>query len=108
MTELSQYPALLSEIKAQIQAAQSRAMLAVNAELVQLYWHVGQTLHTRQAQSGWGAGIIPRLAQDIRNELPEVKGFSARNMDRMLAFARAYPQPQVFSPQLVAKWTVWK
>lgn len=103
MTELSQYPALLSEIKAQIQAAQSRAMLAVNAELVQLYWHVGQTLHTRQAQSGWGAGIIPRLAQDIRNELPEVKGFSARNMDRMLAFARAYPQPQVFSPQLVAK-----
>lgn len=103
MSELSQYPALLSEIKNQIQTAQSRAMLAVNAELLRLYWQVGQILHYRQAQAGWGAGIIPRLAQDIRNELPEVKGFSARNLDRMLAFARAYPQPQDFSPQLVAK-----
>lgn len=103
MSELSGYASLLTEIKQRIQSAQARAVLAVNAELIRLYWHIGVLLDARQAQAGWGAGVIPRLARDIRNELPELKGFSARNIDRMLAFARAYPQPQAFSPQAVAK-----
>ena len=75
----------------------------VNGELIRLYWQIGGLLDARQAQEGWGAGVIPRLARDIRNELPEVKGFSERNIDRMLAFARAYPRPVEFSPQRVAK-----
>ena len=103
MTALSPYAGLLSEIKFRIQTAQTRAVLAVNAELVRLYWEIGGLLDARQAAEGWGAGVIPRLAHDIRNELPEIKGFSARNMDRMVAFARAYPQPADFSPQPVAK-----
>lgn len=103
MTELTQYAGLLADIKTRIQTAQTRAVLAVNAELIHLYWEIGRMLDARQATEGWGAGVIPRLAQDIRNELPEVKGFSARNIDRMLAFARAYPQPADFSPQAVAK-----
>ena len=61
-----------------------------NAELIRLYWEIGGLLDARQAAEGWGAGVIPRLAQDIRNELPEIKGFSARNMDRMVAFARVW------------------
>jgi predicted nuclease of restriction endonuclease-like (RecB) superfamily len=103
MTELTEYAGLLADIKTRIQAAQTRAVLAVNAELIHLYWEIGRLLDARQATEGWGAGVIPRLAQDIRNELPEVKGFSARNVDRMLAFARAYPEPADFSPQPVAK-----
>ena len=91
MTELSRYPALLSEIKHQIQSAQSRAILAVNGELNRLYWQIGRLLNQQQAQQGWGAGVIPRLAQDIRNELPELKGFSERNIKLMVQFFRTYP-----------------
>src|SRR5437868_3309112 len=97
------FPKLLKEIKSRIQQSQTRAVLAVNAELVRLYWDVGQLLAARQSQQGWGAAIIPRLSLELKNELPEIKGFSERNIDRMVAFFRAYPRPADFSPQAVAK-----
>jgi predicted nuclease of restriction endonuclease-like (RecB) superfamily len=97
------YAALLADVKARIQHAQTRAVLAVNAELVRLYWDIGGVLDAKQAEEGWGAGVIPRLALDLKNELPEVKGFSERNIDRMLRFFRAYPDPASVSPQPVAK-----
>jgi predicted nuclease of restriction endonuclease-like (RecB) superfamily len=64
---------------------------------------VGQMIHQRQQQEGWGAGVIPRLSRDIRNDLPELKGFSERNIGRMIAFYRDYAiQPEIL-PQAVAK-----
>ncbi len=96
------YPALLTDIKQRIRQAQTRAVLAVNAELIRLYWEIGQMLDARQKNEGWGAAVIPRLARDIRNELPEVKGFSERNIKRMLAFYREY-RDLLFVPQAVAQ-----
>lgn len=96
------YAALLSDIKQRVRHGQTRAMLAVNAELIRLYWDIGALIHARQQQEGWGAGVIPRLARDLHNELPEEKGFSERNIKRMLAFYREYPHLQ-FVPQAVAQ-----
>lgn len=84
------FPQLLNEVKDRIQQAQTRAVLAVNSELVRLYWDIGRLIDARQQREGWGAGVIPRLASALRNEVPEVKGFSERNIKRMLAFYRAY------------------
>lgn len=84
------YAALLSEIKQRVRHAQTRAMLAVNAELIRLYWGIGALIHARQQEQGWGAAVIPRLARDLHNELPEEKGFSERNIKQMLAFYREY------------------
>lgn len=95
------YTALLSDIKQRIRQAQTRAVLAVNAELIRLYWEIGQMLDARQKAEGWGAAVIPKLALDIRNELPEEKGFSERNIKRMLAFYREYRALE-FVPQPVA------
>jgi hypothetical protein len=78
-------------------------VLAVNAELVRLYWDIGRIIHNRQQRAGWGAAVIPRLAKELKNELPDVKGFSERNIDRMIAFYRAYPEPAKFSPPPVAE-----
>lgn len=89
--ELAFYGDLLGDIKGRIRAAQSRAVQTVNAELVHLYWDIGRFIEARQAQEGWGAGVIPRLARDLHNELPEVKGFSERNLKLMVQFAREYP-----------------
>lgn len=87
------FPALLKEIKARIQHAQTRAILSANAELVRLYWDIGRLIDERQEREGWGAAVIPRLSRELRNELPEIKGFSERNIKSMLAFYRAYPDP---------------
>lgn len=102
-SDLQFYSHLLTDIKTRIQGAQVRALLAVNAELLRLYWGIGQLLHARQQEEGWGTGVIPKLAIDLHNELPELKGFSERNLKRMLGFYRAYPQPEQFVPQAVAQ-----
>ena len=99
----SGYADLLKEIKARIAQAQARAVLSVNAELIRVYWDIGRLIDQRQRQEGWGAAVIPRLARELHNELPEEKGFSERNIKRMLAFYRAYPDPAVIVPQAVAQ-----
>lgn len=104
--KLAFYGELLTEIKVRIRQAQTRAALAANAEMISMYWDIGRMIRQRQQAEGWGAGVIPRLAVDIKNELPEVKGFSERNIKRMLRFHREYqglPQPEVnVVPQVAA------
>lgn len=87
---MNNYPALLKEVKDRIRRAQVRATMAANAEMLSMYWDVGRIVASRQETEGWGAAIIPRLSRDIRNDLPELKGFSERNIARMLAFYREY------------------
>ncbi len=101
--EFVHYADLLGQIKQRIRQGQTRAVLAANAELISMYWDIGRMLHGRQKREGWGAGVIPRLALDLRNELPEVKGFSERNIKRMLAFYREYSGTSEFVPQPVAQ-----
>ncbi|WP_235185544.1 PDDEXK nuclease domain-containing protein [Desulfonatronum thiodismutans] len=96
------YLSLLADIKQRVRYAQTSAMLAVNAELIRLYWEIGALIDARQRKEGWGAGVIPRLARDLHNELPEEKGFSERNIKRMLAFYREYPHLE-FVPRPVAQ-----
>lgn len=95
--------ALLADVKLRIQAAQTRAMLAVNSELVRLYWDIGRMIDARQKLEGWGSGVIPRLAAELKNEMPELKGFSERNIKRMLSFYREYPNTTAIVPQPVAQ-----
>lgn len=94
---------LLGEVKLRIQTAQTRAMFSVNAELIRLYWDIGRMIEDRQKREGWGASVIPRLSAELRNELPELKGFSERNIKSMLAFYRDYPHPSEFVQQAVAQ-----
>jgi hypothetical protein len=99
----SDFVALLADVKGRIQAAQTRAVLSVNAELVRLYWDIGRIIDGRRQREGWGAAAIPRLAKALKNEFPELKGLSERNIDRMISFYRQYSRPDDFSPPAVAK-----
>jgi predicted nuclease of restriction endonuclease-like (RecB) superfamily len=85
------YPRFLAEIKARIAAARTRAALAVNSELIQLYWEIGHEILEREQREGWGAKVIDRLAADLRREFPEMTGLSLRNLKYMRAFALAWP-----------------
>jgi predicted nuclease of restriction endonuclease-like (RecB) superfamily len=102
-TVRSDFAALFSDVKGRIQSAQTRAVLAANAELVRLYWDIGRIIEERQRREGWGTGVIPRLARELHNELPELKGFSERNIGRMISFYREYPDPSAIVPQAVAQ-----
>ncbi len=89
------YEQLLGDLKERIRRAQVNAALAVNRELVTLYWQMGRAILQRQAQEGWGAKVIDRLARDLRAAFPEMKGFSPRNLKYMRAFAAAYPDEAI-------------
>jgi len=100
--ELILYKNLLDEIKARIRQGQLWANLSANSEMLSTYWDIGRIIHHRQQKEGWGKGVIPRLAKDLKNELAEVKGFSERNISRMLTFFNEYPS-YIISPLPVAK-----
>lgn len=89
------YANWLSELKSRIHSAQQRAALAVNRELVQLYWQIGRDILQRQAEQGWGAKVIERLAHDLRTAFPEMKGFSRANLMYMRSFADAWPDAAI-------------
>lgn len=96
------YDNFLRSLKERIRTAQVRAALAVNKELVLLYWQIGKEILERQSQEGWGAKVVSRLAKDLKAEFPDMKGFSSRNINYMRAFADTYPDEQIVQ-QLVAQ-----
>jgi len=91
----SGYAAWLAELKTRIHTAQQRAALAVNRELVLLYWQIGRDILERQAKQGWGAKVIERLAHDLRTAFPDMKGFSRANLMYMRAFAEAWLDAEI-------------
>ncbi|WP_312497156.1 PDDEXK nuclease domain-containing protein [Pseudomonas cremoris] len=88
------YADWLTQLKGDITQARQRAALAVNAELVQLYHRLGGEIQQRQEAHGWGAKVIERLARDLKDAFPEMKGWSASNLKYMRFFAQHCPDRQ--------------
>ncbi len=89
------YASLLASIKQRIQTAQVRAALAVNSELVLLYWGIGKEILSRQGKEGWGTKVVDRLARDLHSEFPEMKGLSRTNLLYMRLFAESWPDQAI-------------
>jgi len=86
------YADWLADIKTRVTAARQRAALAANAELIRLYWQIGRDILERQTRQGWGSKVIERLARDLREAFPEMKGFSSSNVKYMRYFAEHCPE----------------
>ncbi len=97
------YHELLTQLKERIRSAQLRAGLAVNRELIELYWQIGQSIVKRQRSEGWGKSVVERLAQSLQAEFPGMSGFSPRNVWRMRAFYLAYTEEVRKLPRPVAE-----
>ena len=97
------YTGLVESIRDRVRKAQVKANLSVNRELVILYWEIGSLIVERQKKAGWGTGVIPSLARDLKSQLPGLKGFSERNLNRMTRFYDEYGQQFSILPQPVAK-----
>ena len=98
----SGYHEFLQELKGRIRTAQVRAALAVNRELVLLYWSIGRDILAKQGTEGWGTRVIDRLAHDLQNEFPGIEGFSPRSLKYMRALAEAWPEEPIVQ-QLIAQ-----
>ena len=85
-----EYSEWLISLKKQIHAAQQRAALAVNHELVRLYWNIGSDISYRCKTQGWGSKIIQQLADDLKREFPNMKGFSVTNLKYMRMLAESW------------------
>ena len=96
------YGTWLQSLKEQIRTSRLKASLAVNSELVRLYWWLGSEILSRQKAQGYGTKVIDQLAKDLRQEFPDMRGLSPRNMKYMRAFAEAWPDAELVQ-QLVAQ-----
>lgn len=90
--EIEIYKGLLTNIKNRVRQGQLKVNLTANAEMLAAYWDIGRMIHFQQQQKGWGKGVIPKLAIDLKNELAEVKGFSVRNIQMMVQFFNEYQE----------------
>lgn len=96
---IADYTKFITSLKTKIHLAQIRGAIAVNKELIKLYWEIGKDIVEKQEREGWGSHVMERVAKDLQKEFPGVEGFSRRNMFRMKAFYHAYEKV----PQAVAQ-----
>ena len=99
------YINILNEIKQNIKVSQIKANLAVNSEMVCLYWRIGNTILEQQRKNGWGAKIIEKLSRDLLMEFPNMTGLSTRNLKYMRQFAETYDNYEIV--QQVAAQIPW-
>ena len=95
------YATLLADLKARVRAAQLRAALSVNRELILLYWDLGKTIVEAQKTKGYGKQVVERLAADLQKEFPGTAGFSPQNVWFMRSFYLAWPAMPQKLPQVV-------
>ena len=95
----NEYLATIEQVKQEIKAAQYKAAVHVNTELIMLYHSIGCVIN---AHKSWGNKFIENLAQDINLEFPQSTGYSVRNLKYMAKFAATYPDAE-FVQQVVAQ-----
>jgi predicted nuclease of restriction endonuclease-like (RecB) superfamily len=85
-----QRSAEFTEILGIIQAGRAKAFEAVNVALIETYWSIGEQLSRKVTEADWGKGIVKELADWLRKQAPDLKGFSASNLWRMKQFYETY------------------
>jgi predicted nuclease of restriction endonuclease-like (RecB) superfamily len=89
-----------------IKQSRTNAIKAVNAELINLYWKIGEYISKKIEQSEWGDSVVTELANFIQTHEPEIKGFSDKNIWRMKQFYETYKDFPKLSPMVrEISWT---
>lgn len=97
------YKNWLVELKSKIQQSQIKAALTVNSQLIQLYWDLGKQIVEKQETAKWGSGFIKQLSKDLKEEFPDMKGFSKRNLEIIRQWVLFYQEEFVIAKQVVSQ-----
>ena len=87
----NEYQQTLEALKERVRSAQLKAARAVNTELIQLYWDIGNTILEKQKNAKWGSKFLEQTSKDLISAFPGMKGFSVTNLKYMRSFAQEYP-----------------
>lgn len=93
----------IAEIKARVQASQVKAAVAVNRELLELYWFLGEQILEKQSTAKWGDGFLKQMSEDLLSEFPDLKGFSHRNLKSIRQWYSFWTQPTEIGKQAVSQ-----
>ena len=94
------------KIISMIEQARQNALQSVNAELIKLYWNVGEYLYNESAKSVRGDAFIDATAEYIKENCPGIKGFNRRGLYRMRQFYETYKDNEFVSPLVTQiSWT---
>jgi predicted nuclease of restriction endonuclease-like (RecB) superfamily len=91
LSDSKHYLQTLEELKSRIKSAQIKAHLAVNKEMLILYWQIGKVIVEQRKSQRWGSKVINTLSEDLKKEFNTMKGFSSTNLKYMASFAENYP-----------------
>lgn len=97
------YSAWIVSIKSRVQASQIKAAIAVNRELLELYWFLGEQIVDRQEFASWGDGFLKQMSKDLLDEFPGIKGFSHRNLKYMRQWVRFWTGVHAIGQQVAAQ-----
>ena len=84
--EIKKYQNAVDVIKTAILQSQARAAKAVNQEQLALYYGIGRYVSANSRKKNWGKGAIDTISEQLRKELPGLRGFSSRNIKNMRTF----------------------
>lgn len=98
MADIIQYNNDFENIIAIIERSKARAIRAVNAEMIEMYWQIGKYISEKAANNGWGKSVVQDFAFFLKQEYPSVSGFSAQNIWRMKQFYETYKDNEKLSP----------
>jgi predicted nuclease of restriction endonuclease-like (RecB) superfamily len=90
------YKTWISELKLKIRSTQIKAAIAVNATLIQFYWELGKMITEKQSQTTWGSKLLEQISLDLKDEFPDMQGFSVTNLKYCKLFYTYFtirPQP---------------
>lgn len=76
----------VESIKRAILQSQQRALGLINQEQLALYYSIGQFISTNTRNKNWGKGFIEAISEQLRKELPGLRGFSAPSLRKMRTF----------------------
>jgi predicted nuclease of restriction endonuclease-like (RecB) superfamily len=89
------YAEFLLSIKKLVHTERLKAVLSANATQILMYWDIGYRILQKQEKVGWGAKVIDRMSYDLKEEFPDMQGFSARNLKYMRKFAQDWPDREI-------------
>ncbi|MBL4774913.1 MAG: DUF1016 family protein [Mariprofundus sp.] len=97
------YKLFIHALKEQVQSSQIKASISVNRELLNLYWLIGSNIVEKQKKATWGSGFIKQVSHDLQQEFPDMKGFSARNLERMRKWYLYWGKDESIASQVVSQ-----
>ena len=97
------YKVFIQDIKQRIQTAQIKAAVAVNQELLRLYWDLAERIVAKQQEAAWGDGFLLQMSRDLQAEFPDMKGFSKRNLELMRQWYQFWSVEPAIAQQVVTQ-----